>query len=84
MTSLDFEAEKTAFRDYFNDNARRFEQAKDVYLTLLRSLLAHGNRDVAHATGRIKEREDFEFAFHGYFVRLNFPVKRWFITRVVM
>ena len=58
MPSLDFEAEKAAFRDYYNDNARRLEQAKDVYLTLLRSLLAHGQRDVAHATGRIKEREE--------------------------
>jgi hypothetical protein len=32
---------------------------------------------------RIEEREDLEFFGHGYLVRLNLPVKRWFITNVV-
>lgn len=58
MPSLDFEAEKTAFRDYYNDNSQRFEQAKEAFLTLLNSLLANGGLAVAAATGRIKEREE--------------------------
>lgn len=58
MPSLDFEAEKAAFRDYYNDNAQRFEQAKEAFLTLLSSLLAHGDLAVAAVTGRIKDREE--------------------------
>ncbi len=41
MPSLDFEAEKAAFREYYNDNAQRLDQAKKAFLTLLSSLLAH-------------------------------------------
>lgn len=58
MSSLDFEAEKAGFRDYYNDHAQRLDQAKDAFLTLLGSLLAHGNLAVAAATGRIKDREE--------------------------
>ncbi|MDT3377413.1 (p)ppGpp synthetase [Labrys neptuniae] len=57
MPSLDFEAEKAAFRDYYNDNAQRLGQAKTAFLTLLGSLLAHDNHPVA-ASGRIKDREE--------------------------
>lgn len=58
MPSLDFETEKTAFREYYNDNSQRFEQAQEAFLTLLSSLLAHSDRVVAAATGRIKDREE--------------------------
>lgn len=57
MASLDFENEKTAFRDYYNGNAQRLDQAKDALLTLLSSLLSHDDLAVAAATGRIKNRE---------------------------
>lgn len=58
MPSLDFEAEKAAFRDYHNDNAQRLEQAKESFLTLIGSLLTHAGMDAAAATGRIKDREE--------------------------
>jgi putative GTP pyrophosphokinase len=58
MPSLDFEAEKATFREYYNDNAQRLDQAKEAFLTLLGSLLAHAELDVAAATGRIKDREE--------------------------
>lgn len=58
MPSLDFEAEEAAFRDYYNDNAQRLEQAKSAFLTLLSSLLAQGHGAVAAASGRIKDREE--------------------------
>jgi len=58
MPSLDFEAERAAFRDYYNDNTQRLELAKDAFLTLVSSLLAHSDLAVAAATGRIKDREE--------------------------
>lgn len=58
MPSLDFEAEKVSFREYYDENAQRLEQAKESFLTLLASLLAHGDLEVAVATGRIKDREE--------------------------
>jgi len=58
MSSLDFEAEKAAFREYYNDNAQRLDQAKEAFLTLLGSLIAHADMSVAAATGRIKDREE--------------------------
>ena len=58
MPSLHFEAEKAVFREYYNDNALRLDQAKEAFLTLLCSLLAHAELDVAAATGRIKDREE--------------------------
>ncbi|HEX5184148.1 MAG TPA: hypothetical protein VFW19_13505 [Allosphingosinicella sp.] len=58
MPSLDFEAEKAAFREYYNDSVQRLDQAKEAFLTLLSSLLAHADVTVATATGRIKDREE--------------------------
>lgn len=58
MPSLDFEAEKAIFREYYNDSAQRLDQAKEAFLTLLASLIAHAGREVAAASGRIKDREE--------------------------
>jgi ppGpp synthetase/RelA/SpoT-type nucleotidyltranferase len=58
MPSLDFEAEKVVFRDFYNDNRPRLEEAKDAFLILVRSLLAHGGLAVAATSGRIKDREE--------------------------
>lgn len=58
MPSLDFEAEKAVFRDYYNDNFPRLDQAKVAFLTLLSSLLTHAHIEVAASSGRIKGREE--------------------------
>lgn len=58
MPSPDFEAEKAVFRECYNDNAQRLDQAKEAFLTLLASLIAHAGLDVAAASGRIKDREE--------------------------
>lgn len=58
MASLDYEAEKTAFRSYYQDNAMLFEQGKEAFLTLLRSLLADAGRNTASFSGRIKDCEE--------------------------
>lgn len=58
MPSLDFETEKVAFREFYNDNGQRLEQAKNAFLTLLMSLLTSGGVVVASATSRLKDREE--------------------------
>ena len=58
MPSLDFETEKTAFREYYNNNSQRFYQAKNAFLTLINSLLANEGLTVALVSGRIKDREE--------------------------
>ncbi|MES3081199.1 GTP pyrophosphokinase [Sphingomonas faeni] len=58
MPSLDFEAEKVVFREYYNDNAQRLDQAKDKFLVLLDSIIAHAGLNVAAVSGRIKDREE--------------------------
>ncbi|TPG52038.1 GTP pyrophosphokinase [Sphingomonas glacialis] len=58
MPSLDFDAEKAAFRDYYDDSAVHLEQAKGAFLTLLRSLLTHGQHGPVTSIGRIKDREE--------------------------
>ena len=57
MPSLDFEAEKAVFREYYNDNAQRLDQAKDKFLDLLDSIIAHAGLSAAAVSGRIKDRE---------------------------
>ncbi|MET1755765.1 hypothetical protein ABVV53_09885 [Novosphingobium sp. RD2P27] len=58
MASLDFEAEKVAFRTYYQDNAALFEQGKEAFLTLLRSLLGDAGRNAASFSGRIKDCDE--------------------------
>ena len=58
MPSLDFEAEKVSFNEYYNDNTQRLGLAMESFLTLLGSLIAHAGLDVAVSTGRIKDREE--------------------------
>ncbi|NNM62943.1 MAG: (p)ppGpp synthetase [Steroidobacteraceae bacterium] len=58
MSSLDFEAEKAAFRTYYDHNAALFDGAKASFLTLIRSLLAGGDYASAVTSGRIKDREE--------------------------
>jgi putative GTP pyrophosphokinase len=58
MPSLDFDTEKTEFREYYDAHLTRLGQAKDAFKTLLSSLIAHRNYAVAATTGRIKDREE--------------------------
>jgi hypothetical protein len=58
MPSLGFEAKQAVLRKYYNDNAQRLDQAKDKFLDLLDSIIAHAGLDVALASGRIKDREE--------------------------
>ena len=59
MASLDYDTEKTAFREFYDGSRELLEGAKGTFVTLIRSLLA---TDAAIAgakiEGRIKEREE--------------------------
>lgn len=59
MASLDYETEKTAFREFYDGSRALMEAASSTYVTLIRSLLA--TEDViasAKVEGRIKDREE--------------------------
>ncbi|WP_264424394.1 GTP pyrophosphokinase family protein [Novosphingobium sp. KCTC 2891] len=55
---MDFDAEKAAFRNYYDETAALMEGAKASFMTLLRSLLAGGEYATATVTGRLKDREE--------------------------
>jgi putative GTP pyrophosphokinase len=58
VASLDFDAEKVAFRSYYDETSALMEGAKASFITLLRSLLAGGEYAPATVTGRLKDREE--------------------------
>lgn len=59
MASLDFEAEKQKFRDYYNENHGLLEGAKNSFITLVNSLIRNSS-DIAISKieGRVKERDE--------------------------
>lgn len=59
MGSLDFDAEKSSFRDFYNENFENLQAALSSFRTLIESLV-QSKSDVAISSvdGRIKEREE--------------------------
>ena len=59
MPSLDFETEKTIFRDYYNENSGLLDGAKDSFITLVNSLI-RSSSDIALSKieGRVKDRDE--------------------------
>lgn len=58
MPSLDFDAEKSAFRDYYDTNREALSGASGSFLTLIRSLLSSVGLAVSTIEGRVKDREE--------------------------
>ncbi|MDH5856460.1 GTP pyrophosphokinase [Lampropedia aestuarii] len=58
MASLDFDVEKTVFREFYDTERPLLEGAKASFLTLIRSLLASANITVSKVEGRLKAREE--------------------------
>lgn len=59
LASLDFETEKTAFREHYDATSRLLEDAKDSFITLLNALVIHaGNIAISKIEGRVKEKEE--------------------------
>jgi putative GTP pyrophosphokinase len=58
MSSLDYEAEKIVFREFYDDNRAVFDAALGSFKTLIRSLLASPVIAVSDVVGRIKDRDE--------------------------
>ncbi|MFY1962170.1 GTP pyrophosphokinase [Achromobacter xylosoxidans] len=59
MASLDFEREKTEFRDYYGANLKLMEDAKGSLISLLNALVARSaGIELSKIEGRIKDREE--------------------------
>jgi len=59
MPSLDFDAEKAAFRDYYDRNRDTLAAAGTAFKTLVRSLiLSEGNIALSSVASRVKDREE--------------------------
>ncbi|MGY1488294.1 GTP pyrophosphokinase [Methylobacillus pratensis] len=59
MPSLDFEAEKTLFREFHTSSHKLLEDAKDSFVALINALLIHaGSIAVSKIDGRVKDREE--------------------------
>ena len=59
MTSLDYETEKNAFREYYDSNRENMDSARSSFVTLISSLLASdGAIAVSKIDGRLKDREE--------------------------
>jgi putative GTP pyrophosphokinase len=59
MASLDYEAEKVAFRDFYDGNRTTLDGALGSFRTLIRSLLASEPEiAVSDVDGRVKDREE--------------------------
>lgn len=59
MPSLDFEAEKQEFRDFYNENHGLLDGAKNSFVTLVESLIRNSS-DIAlsKVEGRVKDRDE--------------------------
>ena len=57
MASLDFEAEKNNFREFYNEKHETLEAAKNAFIAIINSILAD-DYAISAVTGRIKDREE--------------------------
>jgi putative GTP pyrophosphokinase len=59
MASLDFELEKQAFRNFFDNNQKHFLAAKSIYIHTISSLIKRlGIDEVTKIEGRVKDKEE--------------------------
>jgi putative GTP pyrophosphokinase len=59
LASLDFEQEKNAFRKFYDSNWKLFEQAKQAYIRMIRSILKGSEiGEVTKIEGRVKAKEE--------------------------
>lgn len=59
MPSLDFEAEKSLFREFHSSNHQLLEDAKSSFIALINALLIHaGSIAISKIEGRVKDREE--------------------------
>lgn len=58
MPSLDFEKEKSEFREFYSKNITDLENAKSAFSSLIKSLLSNANIAFTKIEGRIKDKEE--------------------------
>lgn len=59
MPSLDFDTEKIQFREFYDANRQRLEDAKDSFVTLINALTNHaGTMSISKIEGRVKDKEE--------------------------
>lgn len=59
MPSTDFEKEKSAFREFYEQNSVLLNDAKDSYCALINALVTHsGSVAVSKIEGRVKDKEE--------------------------
>jgi ppGpp synthetase/RelA/SpoT-type nucleotidyltranferase len=58
MSSLDFDVEKSKFRDFYESNHQLLEDAKNSFVTLIKSLTSHAKLSVSKVEGRVKDKEE--------------------------
>jgi len=65
VPSLDFEREKRVFRDFYDRNRKRLEEAKNAYVRLIGEQIRQSDiGEVTKIEGRVKEREECIKKFH--------------------
>jgi GTP pyrophosphokinase len=65
MASLDYEQEKTNFRQYYDDNRKHFIDARNAFIRIISSLTKQFVvGEVTKIEGRIKDREESIRKFH--------------------
>lgn len=58
MASLDFEAEKSSFRNYYSDNYELLKEAEEFIRSLITSLLSDAGIEKPTVISRLKDREE--------------------------
>ncbi len=59
MASIDFDAEKSNFRNYYDENSKLLENAKNSFITLITSLIGNtSDISISKIEGRVKDREE--------------------------
>jgi len=59
MASLDFDTEKSLFREFYSDNINLMEGATTSFSTLINALLTHsGDIPISKIEGRVKDKEE--------------------------
>lgn len=65
MSSLDFERERREFRNYYDSNRQRFEEAKNAYVSIVSSLIRKSEiGEVTKIEGRVKDKYECIKKFH--------------------
>lgn len=65
MPSLDFEQEKTVFRQFYENNQKLLTNAKNAYIRIINSLIRRSDvGEVTKIEGRVKDKEECIKKFH--------------------